>query len=77
LKIIGIDARDDDSGYLIFSGLARLAYRRQQVTNYTDPVWVLGGPGTTTWPPVTQAHQDLALAHLTEHGARMPDDAAA
>lgn len=76
MKIIGIDDQgtaEGAAGFLIFSDLARLAYARAPLADIGGPQWQLGGPGTTTWPPVTDAHHDLALAHLTEHGTKVPE----
>lgn len=80
MHIRAIDQRGTEaepSGYIIFSDLARLAYNRPALAGLGGPQWRLGGPGTTTWPPVTNAHHDMALAHLDTHGTKVPDVAAA
>ena len=64
-------------GYIIFSDLARLAYTRPVLAGLGGPQWRLGGPGTTTWPPVTDAHHDMALDHLNTYGTEIPNVAAA
>lgn len=81
MRIISIENRSDADGdaygYIIFSDLARASYTILPGEQKGETRWELIEPGSTTWPPVTDAHRDLALAHLNEHGPRMPDDATA
>lgn len=78
MEILSIDNRsetdDDAHGYIIFSDLARLSFTLFP-SKKGETHWELVEPGTTTWPPVTDAHRELALAHLKEHGAKMPEAA--
>jgi len=80
LKIDGVDNRGDEQrafGYVYFNDGVRVSYANMPEKTTGKPAWQVGKPGDGPWPDPERWHYERALAHLTEHGARMPDDAAA